>query len=116
MDDFTYLQTQNEDGVVVATMINPPKNFMNAPMVEELHKLVDAIADDQSVRVLVLTGGIDGIFITHYDVGELSAISDAVRARPPADAPRQSLPPRRELHPLNRLTLKFAAMRQPVIA
>ena len=116
MDDFKYLQTRNEDGVVIATMINPPKNFMNAPMVEELHKLVDAIADDDAVRVLVLTGGVDGIFITHYDVGELSAISDAVRARPTSEAPRQSLPPRRELHALNRLTLKFRSMKQPVIA
>ena len=76
-------------------MVNPPKNLLNAPMVEELHALVDALAGDEAMRVLVLTGGADGIFITHYDVGELSALSDAVRARPAADAPRQSAPPRR---------------------
>jgi enoyl-CoA hydratase len=50
-------------------------------MVQELDQLtreVEARADD---RVLVLTGGVDGIFITHYDVGELVAAADAGAAR-----------------------------------
>ena len=71
-----------------------------------------------SVRVLVLTGGADGIFITHYDVGELSALSDAVRARRPRlelQAHRRAARTR-QLHPLNRLSLKLAALPQPVIA
>jgi|CXWL01.1.fsa_nt_gi enoyl-CoA hydratase len=116
MSDFKYLQTRQDGAVLIATMINPPRNLLNAAMVEELHTLVDTLTDD--VRVLVLTGGADGIFITHYDVGELSTLSDIVRAAPAtdispanADAPR-----RRELHPLNRLSLKLAALPQPVIA
>jgi enoyl-CoA hydratase len=117
MPDYTYLQTRREGAVLVATMVNPPRNLLNAPMVEELHALVDALAGDGDTRVLVLTGGADGIFITHYDVGELSTLSDAVRSRAPdaaADSPASSEP--RELHPLNRLSLKLAALPQPVIA
>jgi len=115
--DYKYLQIRREDTVLVATMSNPPKNFLNAPMVEELHALVDAVAGDDAVRVLVLTGGVDGIFITHYDVGELVTLSDAVRARPAAAAPPSDAPPARpELHSLNRLTMKLAALPQPVIA
>ncbi len=118
MADFEYLQTQREGAVLVATMTNPPHNLLNAAMVEELHTLVDALPDDESVRVLVLTGGAEGIFITHYDVGKLSMLSDAVRAQPAASTlPESKEAPRaRELHGLNRLSLKLAALPQPVIA
>jgi enoyl-CoA hydratase/carnithine racemase len=70
------------------------------------------------VRALIFTGGADGIFITHYDVGELSVLSDAVRAAPStpaASAPAGERPPP-ELHPLDRLSLKLRELPQPVIA
>ena len=106
-----------EGAVLIVTMVNPPKNLLNAPMVEELLALVDTLPEDEATRVLVLTGGADGIFITHYDVGELSAISDVVRRAPAAAASAAADPPApRELHPLNRLSLKLAALPQPVIA
>lgn len=127
MTDFKYLATRREGAVLVATMHNPPRNLLNAPMVEELHTLVDNVGEDAEVRVLVLTGGADGIFITHYDVGELSSLSDAVRTMPARDLSADgadstdraddAVPPRaRQLHPLNRLSLKLAALPQPVIA
>ena len=118
MSEYKYLQVRREGAIVVATMVNPPRNLLNAAMVEELHALVDGLAEDADARVLVLTGGADGIFITHYDVGELSTLSDAVRSRAAAE-PRTDAaegPRRRELHPLNRLSLKLAALPQPVIA
>ncbi|MBI5289623.1 MAG: enoyl-CoA hydratase/isomerase family protein [Chloroflexi bacterium] len=118
MSDYKYLQVRREGPVVIATMINPPRNLLNAAMVEELHALVDGLSADADARVLVLTGGADGIFITHYDVGELSAISDLVRSRaaPEASAETAEAPRQRELHALNRLSLKLAALPQPVIA
>jgi enoyl-CoA hydratase/carnithine racemase len=114
---YTHVQTRREGAVVVATLVNPPKNFMNARMVEEMLAVVDGIASDGSVRALIFTGGADGIFITHYDVGELSVLSDAVRERPPAP-PAQPETERTapELHPLDRLSLKLRDMPQPVIA
>jgi enoyl-CoA hydratase/carnithine racemase len=117
MADYQYLHTRRDGPVLIATMVNPPRNLLNARMVEELHALVDSLPADDATRVLILTGGGDGIFITHYDVGELSAISDAVRTRPvPAADEEPSAPRPRELHPLNRLSLKLAALPQPVIA
>jgi enoyl-CoA hydratase len=118
MDEFKYLQVRRDGPIVVATMTNPPKNLMNAAMVEELHALVDLLPDDETARVFVLTGAADGVFIMHYDVGELSAISDVVR-RPretPSSEPGTTPVPPRQLHPLNRLSLKLAALPQPVIA
>ena len=131
-----HVQTRAEGPVLVATLSNPPRNFMNAVMVQEIAQLVDDVERDEAVRAIVFTGGVDGIFITHYDVGELSRASDAVRERAPRDEGEPSLrraaaadePARAEavqperpraqaqLHPLNRLTLKMHALPQPVIA
>lgn len=120
MSDYRYLQVRRDGAALIVTMANPPRNLLNATMVEELHTVVDALADDASTRVLVLTGGADGIFITHYDVGELSSLSDAVRATRESASAAEAAPARerapRELHPLNRLSLKMAALPQPVIA
>jgi enoyl-CoA hydratase len=113
MSNRTHVQTRREGPVLIATLTNPPRNLMNATMVQELHAVVDEVADDQAVRALVFTGGAVGIFITHYDVGELSRLSDAARERPaPAATPSAA----GELHPLNRLSLKLRALPQPVIA
>jgi enoyl-CoA hydratase len=111
MDEMKHVQVRREDGIVVATLVNPPRNLMNATMVNELTSLADDVAADDAVRVLIFTGGADGIFITHYDVGELSRISDVVRER--TDAPPAAAG---ELHALNKLSLKLRAMPQPVIA
>ncbi len=116
---YTYLQTHREGTVLIVAMTNPPKNLLNAPMVEELLALVETLPGDSDTRVLVLTGSADGIFITHYDVGELSTLSDAVRgASAPTSAPADATAAhqQRQLHPLNRLSLKLAALPQPVIA
>ena len=39
--------------------------------------------EDPSVRVIVITGGIPGIFIRHYDVGELSDAAEAIQGGAP---------------------------------
>jgi enoyl-CoA hydratase len=109
MADYSYLTFERSDGTLIVTMTNPPRQMLNAPMVRELHALADSLAEDEDVRVLVLTGGADGVFITHYDVGELSGVSDAARTREDIGAGP-------ELHDMHRLLLKLQALPQPVIA
>jgi len=109
MTDYTYLRTRREGATLLAEMLNPPRNLLNAPMVSELRALVDALAADDDVRALVLTGGAEGIFITHYDVGELSTVSDAARER-------ESVGAGPELHDMHKLLLALQALPQPVIA
>jgi len=120
VSDYHYLEiervpaTADGECVLVVTMSNPPHNFLNAPMVAELTSLADAVAADETVRVLVLTGGVEDIFITHYDVGELSTSSESLRAAAPPSAPPADRP--RELHGMHKLLLKLQALPQPVIA
>ncbi len=114
MTTYTYLHSEREGATLVVTMTNPPRNFLNAAMVAELTALAEEVDRDESVRVLALTGGIDGIFITHYDVGELSGISDVARGRESFGAGEPDGRPR--LHGMHRLLLKLQALPQPVIA
>ena len=109
MTDYRHLQLRRDDAALVVTMTNPPKNFLNAQMVTELRTVADGIAEDETVRTLVLTGAADGIFITHYDVGELSGVSDAALQR-------ESVGAGPELHAMHQLLLKLQSLPQPVIA
>lgn len=50
-------------------------NYMTAPMSQELLELVGRAENDADTRAIILTGGIDGKFITHYSVDELAAMA-----------------------------------------
>lgn len=108
---YRHVELRREGAIVIATLVNPPRNFMNGAMVQELLDLTAAVATDADARALIFTGGAEGIFITHYDVGELSRLSDLARDREAPAAQGAG-----ELHPLNRLSLQLRALPQPVIA
>ncbi len=108
MPDYKYIQTRREGAALIATLTNPPRNLLNAPMVAELRALAEAVEGDGDVRALVLTGGVEGIFITHYDVGELSGASDVARERESFGAG--------ELHGMHQALLALQRLSKPVIA
>ena len=54
------------------TMSNPPMNYMTAAMTQEMLELIGRAEGDENVRAIILTGGIEGKFITHYSVEELA--------------------------------------------
>ena len=109
MDEYRFIETGREGPALVATLWNPPRNYLNGAMVAELDALADAVETDERVRALILTGGVDGIFITHYDVAELMRLSDAARGRPAiGEGP--------ELHAMHRMLLKLQRLSKPVIA
>jgi enoyl-CoA hydratase/carnithine racemase len=80
--------TEDHGAVRVVTYANPPFGTMTAAGSNEMLEAMIAAFDDAAVRVVVVTGGLPGIFIRHYDVGELSAASDRL-----ADAPETTPPP-----------------------
>ena len=64
--------TIEKEGVVeIIKFHNPPMNFISNLMLKEFHAELTRLKNDDSVRVLVLTGGMENSFITHYDVSEL---------------------------------------------
>lgn len=87
-------------GVLRCTMSNPPRHTLVAAEVAELAAFAARAEARQDVRVVVFAGGGEGVFIRHYEVGELAATSERRQAPDVAASEAGAA-----LHPLNRLTL-----------
>jgi enoyl-CoA hydratase len=71
-------------GAAILTYANPDIGTMTAAGAEEMLAAMRDAAADEAVRAVVITGGVPGIFIRHYDVGELTVLGDALAKAPPA--------------------------------
>lgn len=65
--------TDEHNGVLTATYSFPPMNYIGAEATREMAGLIDSWMDP-SVRVVVIRGGVEGKFITHYHGEELASI------------------------------------------
>ena len=72
------LRIERDGRVMTVRIDNPPHNFMNRQMVDELDEMTTRLEGDDSTGAVVLTGATDGLFITHYDVEEILAGSEAM--------------------------------------
>jgi len=70
-----HITVEQHEHVQVWTLSNPPMNYMTAAMSRELLELVGKTEGDESVRAVIVTGGVEGKFITHYSVDELAAMA-----------------------------------------
>lgn len=67
------VSTERDGRVLTIRIDNPPRNFMNDAMVDELDELTKELECDRSVGAVVITGASERLFVTHYDVRELLA-------------------------------------------
>jgi enoyl-CoA hydratase len=67
----TTVRTETRGRVLIIWLDHPPRNFMTTRMVAELDELTSALEDDQTIGAVVLTGAIEDVFITHFDVEEI---------------------------------------------
>ncbi|MGH7822094.1 MAG: enoyl-CoA hydratase/isomerase family protein, partial [Candidatus Binatia bacterium] len=65
---------ERRDRIAVCTFTRPPRNFMSFAAMSELETTLDGLASDESVSIVVLTGGIDGYFVAHADLDDLTKI------------------------------------------
>ena len=100
-----------EDGIFTVTFANPPEGFFIGPMAEDLLALLPAMAAE-AVRVVILQGGVPGVFIRHYSVAELAALSDALRAKGRTFGETTPV----DHHTVNRIAEGLEALPKPVIA
>jgi len=105
--------TEDRGAVRVVIYANPPFGTMTAAGSNEMYAAVEAALTDPGVRTIVVTGGLPGIFIRHYDVGELSVMSDALADPAPPAPPREPGP---RTPGFLDLTDLIAAADKPVIA
>ncbi len=71
-----------QDGPVAVVTLNRPKvlNALNILMLRELRAALGALDADAGVRAIVLTGSGEKAFAAGADIGELSALKNAVEA------------------------------------
>jgi enoyl-CoA hydratase len=72
------VDTEKRGRVLIVRLDNPPRNFMTTAMVRELDDLVRELEQDPSVGSVVITGALEDVFITHFDVAEISRGSEGI--------------------------------------
>jgi enoyl-CoA hydratase len=98
---------EREEGAVsIATYSAPPMNYFTDAAVEQLDEMIDGWRSS-SASTIVLTGGLAGRFITHFNVDEI--LANQQLPDPIFEAPRRSRRVQAVLRRLNDLP-------QPVIA
>lgn len=70
------LVVEQNDRVLTARVVAPPFNYMTAQMHRDLDALTRAVDDDESVGAVVVTGGVDKRYITHFDIADILAAAD----------------------------------------
>ena len=78
------LKTRQVGRVLWAEICNPHVNFLTVDILTDLWELVRSVREDDSGRVLVLTGGIEDTYIMHFSIPELLRIADENKTSPMA--------------------------------
>jgi enoyl-CoA hydratase/carnithine racemase len=67
--------TLERHGVIaLATFTRPPRNLMSMAAMGELEQLAGDVAGNDEITVLILTGGVDGYFVAHADLDDLTRL------------------------------------------
>jgi enoyl-CoA hydratase len=84
------LSTRIEDGIAIVTLGSPARIHFDREMSDALLDALTALAADDAVRVVVVTGGAPGYFLRHYSVATLIGLAERLQAsgeKWPEDAP-----------------------------
>jgi enoyl-CoA hydratase/carnithine racemase len=67
-DDYRLLHVTVERGICRATIDHPPINLIDAALMDEIDRLTTDVANDESLRVLIVDSADAEFFIAHADV------------------------------------------------
>jgi len=70
------LQLEQDGRVLTARFSSPPLNFATTAFIRDLDQLTSVVDGDPTVGAVVLTGGVEGRFITQADASELAGIQN----------------------------------------
>ena len=76
MPEYQYLKLTLEERIATLTVINPPANLLSRAVLTEINGVLDELAKNPQVKVLVITGG-GTFFIVGADIKEISEIKGA---------------------------------------
>ncbi len=73
---FRYLEIERVRQTLWIRLVNPPVNFLTTDITVELLSAFKEAEKDDSVRVVVLTGGVPDTYIMHFSIPELARIGE----------------------------------------
>jgi enoyl-CoA hydratase/carnithine racemase len=88
---YRYLKLRQVGYTLWVEIHNPHVNFLTVDILEELWGVAKSVSVDDSVRVLVLTGGIEDTYIMHFSIPELLRIAEENKTSPIAKLARFSI-------------------------
>jgi enoyl-CoA hydratase/carnithine racemase len=97
------LRIDHDGGVATVTLDHPPLNLLDAELWPAVRAAIDALAHDDTVRVVVLASAVPGFFIAHFDVSLIQRIPTAA-------------PPSSELNPFHHMVEQLRTMPKVTIA
>jgi enoyl-CoA hydratase len=74
------LSTRVEEGVAIVTLGSATRIFFDPEMIDALLESMTALAADEAVRVVVVTGGAPGYFVRHYSVAALVSMGEKLKS------------------------------------
>lgn len=73
---YSNVQLENENGIATATICRPEAlNALNSITLDELSDVFDCVAQDENIRVLILTGSGEKAFVAGADISEMSTFT-----------------------------------------
>ncbi len=106
------IAVERRGAVAICTITNPPLGYMDSQTVPELDAVTRQLEADETVRAVVITGGLPGVFVRHYSVHELEELSLRLRAQAVRVDTNARVPERDLDHVFRRIEM----MPKPVIA
>jgi len=106
------VELQVDGAVAIVRFSNPPDGYMDDDTSVGLLDALDRIESDDAIRVAVLTGADDGVFIRHFDVRVLEERGRALAARGLTFTEDRPVPP----SPLHDALRRMERCPKPLIA
>ena len=66
-----FYEIEKDGPVIIWKFSNPPRNLATIETGEELRQLVEEFDKDPELRVGIITSGVPGMFIQHFDVSQI---------------------------------------------
>ncbi len=76
------IKTEIIDTVGIIKFHNPPHNFMTPEMVRDLDRTTRAWEKNPSIRAIILTSDVAGVFISHYEIKDILTMFKPLQKTP----------------------------------
>ena len=79
---YEHILLERDDAIAIITLNRPKQlNALNAAILNDISAALDALADDDQARAIIITGSGDRAFAAGADIGELAQIQSANEGR-----------------------------------